>query len=416
MLRRFVTSNRTTFISSSAVTACSYRAYTSQGLDFLLNPTPEHAALRETLQKFGAERVAPQAREFNDVRKTFNHDLFRELVDLGMIAMTIPEEDGGAGLDATAVTIASHELCKYDPAFVLSAFAHSILFINNFYYSATKEQRDKYLPEAIKGNLIGGMAMSEAHAGTDVLNMKTTAKRDGENGDYVLNGSKTWITNAPTGDLFIVYAQNLTEKGNISSFLVEKGMKGFTQGPPIEKVGMGASPTGPLYFDNVRVPVENMISGKPNGLVGMMRNLEIERVLLAAMSVGIADQCVDLMIKYANERKSFGKPLTAFGQIQRYIGESFAKTEAAKCLTYSVARTVQPGNQNRIGTDAAKLFASPVGKEVADNAIQVMGGMGYSRDMPVERLWRDAKLLEIGGGTLEAHHKNLVKDLSAAFK
>jgi len=415
MLRRFTAPSVSRVAATSnvaAFTAVSSRAYTSQGLDFLLNPTPEHAALRETCARFAKERIAPQAREY-DISGELNRELFNEAASLGLLGITVPAEDGGAGMDATAVTIVHHEFCKYDPGFCLAYLAHSLLFVNNMYWAATAEQKKKYLPGILDGSLLGGMGMSEPAAGTDVLGMKTTAVRNGDH--YVLNGQKIWITNAPTGDVFIVYARN-TEENRISAFFVERGMEGFSTGPKIDKCGMRGSQMGPLYFDNVKVPVENVVGGNTNGVVHMMRNLEIERLALAAMSVGIADQCVDLMIKYANERKSFGKPLTAFGQIQRYIGESFAKTEAAKCLTYAVARTVQPGNQNRIGTDAAKLFASPVGKEVADNAIQVMGGMGYSRDMPVERLWRDAKLLEIGGGTLEAHHKNLVKDLSAAFK
>ncbi len=404
-------------------------------LDFLFNPTPEHASLRETVRKFARERVAPQAREFNDVRHEFNTELFKELVDLGLIGIQLPVESGGSGLDATAVVIAAHELCKFDPAFTLSAYAHAILFVNNFFWSATQEQKDRFLARSLRGEIIGGMAMSEPGAGTDVLSMTTVATKSDEGSDgtpcYILNGSKTWITNGPIGDIFIVYAKNLAPEllsstssstpssSNIpiiTAFLVEKGTKGFSVGPSISKIGMGASPTGPLYFDNVRIPISNVLGGKPNGLVGMMRNLEIERILLSAMSVGIADQCTELMLKYANERKAFGKSISNFGQIQRYIAESFAKTEAAKTLTYAVARTISPGTQNRIGSDAAKLFAAPVGKEVADAAIQVMGGMGYSRDMPVERLWRDSKLVEIGGGTLEAHHKNLMKDLKSLMK
>ena len=250
--------------------------------------------------------------------------------------------------------------------------------------------------------------MSEPGAGTDVLGMTTNAVKNG-NGDYLINGSKVWITNGTVADVFLVYAKL---NGKITAFIVERSFKGFSSGPKIDKCGMRGSQMCQLYFDNMVVPKENLIGEEGKGVVHMMRNLEIERVTLAGMAIGIAEQCVELMTDYAKQRKAFGQPIINYGQIQRYIAEGFAETEAAKTLTYAVSRSVAPGVQNRIGSDAAKLFASPVSKRVADNAMQVMGGMGYSRDMPVERLWRDAKLLEIGGGTLEAHHKNLAKDLS----
>jgi isovaleryl-CoA dehydrogenase len=400
------------FVATSSTVFSQTRSVNSPGLDFLLNPTPEHAALRETCARFAKETIAPQAREF-DIKGELNRELFNEAASLGLTGITVPAEDGGAGMDATAACIVHHEFSKYDPGFCLAYLAHTLLFVNNMYYSATAEQRAKYLPKVLSGEWLAGMGMSEPGAGTDVLGMKTTAKLEGDH--YILNGGKTWITNAPTGDVFLVYAKNVTEN-KITSFFVERGMEGFSSGPKIDKLGMRGSQMGPLYFDNVKVPVANVVGGNTNGVVHMMRNLEIERLALAAMSVGIADQCVDYMIKYANERHAFGKPIANYGQIQKHIAEGFAKSEAAKTLVYSVARSVAPGSKNRIGTDAAKLFAAPVGKEVADSAIQVMGGMGYSRDMPVERLWRDAKLLEIGGGTNESHHKNLVKDLSAAYK
>jgi isovaleryl-CoA dehydrogenase len=405
-MRRFARS----FAPSAALLATSSRRAVHQpGLDFLLNPTPEHEQLREMVARFAKDEVAPQARQY-DLSGEANHKLFRRMGELGLLGITVPAEDGGAGMDATGAVIVHHELSRYDPGFCLAYLAHSMLFVNNFYWAATPEQRAKYLPKVISGEHWAGMGMSEPNAGTDVLGMKTTAVREGDH--YVLNGSKTWITNGPDGEYFLVYAKNLTEK-KVTSFIVEKSMPGFSVGAKIDKCGMRASPFCPLFFENMKVPVENVLGNNTNGVVHMMRNLEIERLTLAAMAVGIADECTDLMIKYANERECFNTKIANFGQIQRYVAEAFAKTEAAKTLTYAVSRSVAPGKQNRIGSDAAKLFAAPVSKEVSDMAIQVMGGMGYTRDMPVERLWRDAKLLEIGGGTLEAHHKNLMKDLSA---
>ena len=383
------------------------RAFTSPGMDFLLNPTPEHLALRESVARFAKEEVAPQAREA-DITMDFNHSLFRKLGDLGAFGVTIPAEDGGAGMDATAAVIIHHELSKYDPGFCLAYLAHSMLFVNNFYHAANPDQRAKYLPKSLTGETICGMGMSEPGAGTDVLGMATTAELKGDY--YVLNGSKLWITNGPIGDVFLVYAK---VNGRVTAFIVERAYEGFSSGKKIDKCGMRGSQMCELHFDNVKVPKENLLGEEGKGLVHMMRNLEIERLALGAMAVGIADQCVEYMVQYAKDRKQFGKSILSFGQIQRYIAESFAETEAAKTLTYAVSRAVDPNIANRIGSDATKLFAAPVAKRVADNAIQVMGGMGYSRDMPVERLWRDAKLLEIGGGTLEAHHKNLAKDLAS---
>lgn len=384
------------------------RGITSPGMDFLLNPTPEHQMLRDSISKFAREKVEPQARQ-HDIDMAFNANLFREMGDMGLLGVTVPAEDGGAGMDTTAAVIIHHELSKYDPGFCLAYLAHSMLFVNNFYFAANKDQRERYLPGVLSGKVVAGMGMSEPGAGTDVLGMTSTATKNAA-GNYVINGSKIWITNGTVGDVFLVYAKY---QGKVTAFIVERGFKGFSNGPKIDKCGMRGSQMCQLFFDNVEVPKENLVGLEGKGVVHMMRNLEIERLTLAAMAVGIADRCVELMLQYAKQRQAFGQPIINYGQMQRYIAESFAQTEAAKTLTYAVSRSVAPGIQNRIGSDAAKLFAAPVSKIVADNAMQVMGGMGYSRDMPVERLWRDAKLLEIGGGTLEAHHKNLAKDLAA---
>jgi len=383
------------------------RSITSPGMDFLMNPTDEHMQLRETIAKFAKEEVGPQARE-RDISMEFNMPLFKKLSDLGANGVTIPVEDGGAGMDATAAVIIHHELSKYDPGFCLAYLAHSMLFVNNFYHAANEQQRAKYLPKALSGEWICGMGMSEPGAGTDVVGMQTKAELQGDY--YVLNGSKIWITNGPMGDCFLVYAK---VDGRISAFIVERGFEGFSSSPKIDKCGMRGSQMCQLFFENVKVPKENLLGKEGGGLIHMMRNLEIERLALGAMAVGIADRCVDMMVDYSKERKQFKQSIMNFGQIQKYIGDSFAETEAAKTLVYAVSRSVDPNSANRIGSDAAKLFAAPVSKRVADNAMQVMGGMGYSKDMPVERLWRDAKLLEIGGGTLEAHQKNLMKDLAS---
>lgn len=375
-------------------------------IDSLYHPTEEHVMLREMVADFTRNEVEPQAAEF-DEKGVLNVELFRKLGDLGLLGITVAEEDGGAGMDATAACIVHHELSKSDPGFALAYLAHAMLFVNNFANCADAALKERYLEKAISGEYIGGMGMTEPGAGTDVLGMSTTAVRDGD--EYVLNGTKTYITNGKEAFVFLVYAK---VDGRISSFVVDRECPGFSTSDKIDKIGMRGSTMTELIFDNCRIPASNLCGEEGGGLVHMMRNLEMERLTLAAMSVGIADRCVEIMIRHGQERKAFGQPINRFGQIQRYIAEGWAKTEAAKALVYKVAQDVGPENNNRIGSDAAKLFAAPVGKEVADWAMQVMGGAGYCREYPVERLWRDAKLLEIGGGTLESHQKNMTKDLA----
>ena len=252
--------------------------------------------------------------------------------------------------------------------------------------------------------------MTEPSAGTDVMGMRTVARREGD--DFVLNGRKTFITNAPEAELFVIYAKTNVGSGErITSFIVERGFPGFATDAKIPKMGMRASTMCEIQLDDCVVPAANVLGSVGGGVKNMMRNLEIERLTLAAMSLGIADRCLSIMTRYAAERQSFGKPIAEHGQIQRYIAESYAKTEAMRALIYSVAREVGPGLRNRVGTDAAKLFAAPAAKEVADNAMQVLGGWGYCTEYKVERLLRDAKLLEIGGGTLESHQKNITREL-----
>jgi len=366
--------------------------------------------LRDLVRGFATADVEPRAAA-HDRTGTLPVNLMHAAGELGLHGLTIPATAGGAGLDATAAVIAHHELAKVDPGFTLAYLAHAVLFVNNFFHAANDEQRERYLAKTLSGEWIGAMGMTEPGAGTDVLGMQTTAVRRGV--EYVLNGRKTFITNGPDAYCLLVYAK---VEGKITAFLVDRTCPGFSSGPHIEKMGMRAAPMAELMFDDCVVPAANRLGAEGGGMVHMMRNLEIERLCLAAMSLGIADRCMDVMLRYAVERHAFGKPIAEFGQIQRYIAESYAKTEAARALVYSIARSVGPDARNRIGTDAAKLFAAPVGKEVADNAMQVLGGWGYCTEFTVERLLRDAKLLEIGGGTLESHQKNLTRDLTRAYR
>jgi isovaleryl-CoA dehydrogenase len=380
----------------------------------LFAPTPEHELLARTLEEFVAREVEPQAAE-HDRNETFNLSLFRKAGQLGLLGITVPEDYGGAGMDATAAVQTMEALSTSDPGFCLSILAHAILFVQNFYLNADEKQRKRILPRATSGEWLCGMCMTEPEVGTDVLGMRTTAKREGD--EYLLDGRKTFITNGAIdddtlADAFIVYAR--TGERSISSFLVENGMSGFRLGQKWrDKLGMRASITSELVFDGVRVPVGNRLGAEGEGTLHMMRNLEIERLTLAAQSVGIAKRCLRVMVAYANERKTFGVPIIEHGQIQRHIAESFAEYRAARTYVYDTARrlTLASAGQ-RVDADGSKLFAAQVGKRTADAAIQVLGGNGYMGEYVVERLWRDAKLIEIGGGTNEAHQKNLAKDLS----
>ena len=368
--------------------------------------TDEHELLRQTVRQFVQNRVEPQAME-HDENQTFNTKLLRELGELGLIGVTIPDADGGAGMDATASCIVHDELAYSDPGFALGYLAHALLFVNNVYWAANPAQRKKYLPKVLSGESIGAMGMTEPAVGTDVLGMQTTARKTSD--AYILDGRKTFITNAPEAHVFLVYAKL---EDRITTFIVERGYPGFSTGTKIGKLGMRASTMAELVFEDVRVPHENLVGTEGGGITNMMRNLEIERLGLSAMSLGMARRCLDVMVKYATERRSFGKPLSEHGQIQRYIGESYAKVEAMRALTYNVAATTGPTSRNRLGTDAAKLFCATAAKEVADAAVQVLGGYGYCSEYRIEQFLRDTKLIEIGGGTLEAHQKNITRDLT----
>jgi len=439
---------------------------TSSSLHSLFNPSEEHAALRQTLRTFverevrrricqrstqllshyslpeclcSQERpshlqsptllsiftqVEPQAHEFNK-SETFNLELFRKLgtahpEGLGILGLTVEEDYGGtAFVDAAAVTIVHEELAYSDPAFCLAYLAHSLLLVNNLSINGSPEQKQRWLPDACAGTAIGGMCMSEPAAGTDVLGMKSSAVYDDEKKAWILNGTKMWITNGTltgtgTGDLFLVYARTGPGRADVTQFVVEKGMEGFTLGQKInDKLGMRASMTAELVFENVLVSSDNVVGEVNGATLCMMRNLEIERIGLAAMALGIARRCLDEMKQYATERQAFGsRDLFAFGQVQRLVADSYAEYMAGRCYVYAVANALDLHTAgNGLDADGTKLYCANMSKQVADRAIQVLGGYGYVGEYKVERFWRDAKLLEIGGGTNESHHKNMCRDL-----
>ena len=387
----------------------------------LANPSEEHQMLREMIRDFTQEFVEPQAHEY-DKKEQFNIELFRELGELGLLGITVPEEYGGSGLDAVAATIAHEELSYSDAGFGLAYLAHSMLFVNNLAQNGSEEQKSRILPKVCSGEWVGAMAMSEPDAGTDVLGLSTTAEQDSE-GNWILIGRKMWITNGciddegTPADVVWVYARTgYDDKGRakLSTFLVENGMPGYSVGQKIfDKTGMRASNTAELVFDDCIVPAGNLVGEEGGSLIHMMGNLEIERLTLAAMSLGIARRCLHEMNKYASEREAFGVQIRSFGQMQRHIAESWAKYRAMRAYIYDTANNIKLGSAGqRLDSDGVKLFATTAAKEIADAAIQVMGGYGYVAEYHVERLWRDSKLLEIGGGTLESHQKNITRDLA----
>ena len=385
------------------------------------NPSEEHMMLREMVRDWVKENVEPQAFE-HDKEEKFNLELLKSMGEMGLLGISAPEEYGGAGLDATACTIIHEELSASDPGFALAYLAHSMLFVNNLSFNGNEEQKARILPKVCSGEWIGAMAMSEPDAGTDVLGLSTTAKQT-EYGSWCINGRKMWITNGcldeegTPADVVWVYARTGTDdRGRVemSTFIVEAGMPGYSVGQKIlDKTGMRASNTAELVFDNCIVPASNLVGSTGESLIHMMCNLEVERLTLAAMSLGISRRCLDEMNRYATERTAFKSQIRDFGQIQRYIGDSWAKYRAMRAYIYDTASNMilgKPGH--RLDSDGVKLFAATAAKEIADSAIQVLGGYGYVAEYHVERLWRDSKLLEIGGGTVESHQKNITKDLS----
>jgi isovaleryl-CoA dehydrogenase len=385
----------------------------------LFNPTEEHKLLRQSLRQFVESEVEPQALEC-DRKERFNLPLFRKLGDLGLLGVTVPEAYGGSNMDALAAVIVHEELSTSDPGFALAYLAHSMLCANNLAANCSEEQKKEFLPKLCTGEWVGCMAMSEPHVGTDVLGMKTTAQKNSKG--YLINGRKMWITNGATddngtpADCVLLYAKTGEEKGRakISTFLVKKTDAGYSVGQKIiDKTGMRASNTAELVFQDCQVSASALVGHEGDSLLHMMRNLEIERLTLAAMSLGIAKRSLQVMNRYAGEREAFGQPLAHFGQIQKYIAESFAEYQAARSYVYNTARQMDLNEfGQRLDSDGVKLVAATMGKNVADRAMQVLGGYGYVGEYVVERLWRDAKLIEIGGGTLEAHQKNITADLA----
>ncbi len=362
----------------------------------------EHKMLQQSVRQFANASLAPVIEKL-DHEEGFNQAAFREMGQLGLLGVIVPEEDGGAGLDAVAATLVMEEMGAVDASTTLSYLAHTILCVNQIAKNGSPEQKKKYLPKLISGEWIGGMGMSEPEAGSDALGMKTRAERAGD--QYTIRGSKTWITNGPVGQVFYVYARTGEGKKDISTFIIERGMEGFSTGKKFSKMGMRASPTGELVFDHVKVGSGQRVGEEGSSVKMMMRNLDIERITIAGISLGCARGAIEVATQYAKERKQFGKAIGAFQQIQERLAEATAWYEACRALTYQSAKMwdmgLMQGKEASMMAAKAKLQAGQMATQVCLDAIQILGGYGYTREFPVERYMRDAKLMEIGAGTNE---------------
>lgn len=362
----------------------------------------EQKLLQESVRAFAKSELLPKIEKLDD-EEGFNRESFRKMGDLGLLGITVPEEFGGTGMGAVAATIAMEEMGAIDASTTLSYLAHSILCVNQISNNGSTEQKKKYLPKLLSGEHIGGMGMSEPGAGSDALGMTSKAEKKGTG--YVLNGTKTWITNGPIGDVFYVYAKTGPDKRNLSTFMVERGMKGFSTGKKFKKMGMRASPTGELVFEDIQLDASYRVGEENSSVKAMMKNLDIERITISGISLGIARGAIDCATQYAKERKQFGKPIGAFQQVQERLTEASAWYEACRALTYNAAKTwdegLMVGREASMMAAKAKLQSAQMATQVALDAIQILGGYGYTREFPVERMMRDAKLMEIGAGTNE---------------
>nr|WP_299913942.1 isovaleryl-CoA dehydrogenase [Sphingomonas bacterium] len=378
-------------------------------LDFALGENAD--MIRDVTQRFASEQIAPLAARI-DAEDWFPRELWPAMGELGLHGITVDEEDGGLGLGYLEHVIACEEVSRASASIGLSYGAHSNLCVNQIRRWANPEQKAKYLPKLISGEHVGSLAMSEAGAGSDVVSMKLRAEE--VQGGYVLNGTKFWITNATYADTLVVYARTGDGSRGLTTFLIEKDMLGFSIGQKIDKMGMRGSPTAELVFNDCEVPEEN-IMGPVNGGVGvLMSGLDYERTVLAGIQLGIMQACLDVVLPYIRERKQFGKPIGAFQLMQAKVADMYVALNSARAYVYAVARACDTGKTTRFDAAGAILLASENAVKVSLEAIQALGGAGYTKDWPVERFMRDAKLLDIGAGTNEIRRMLIGRELIGA--
>ena len=371
-------------------------------------------ALRETVHRWAQERVKPRAAEI-DASNLFPADLWREMGDIGLLGITVPEEYGGANMGYLAHVVAVEEIARASASVALSYGAHSNLCVNQIVLNGNEAQKQKYLPKLVSGEYVGALAMSEAGAGSDVVSMSLRADRI--DGGYRLNGTKYWITNGPDAETLVVYAKTDPEAGSkgITAFLIEKSMKGFSTSKHFDKLGMRGSNTAELIFEDCEVPFENILGEEGKGVRVLMSGLDYERVVLAGIGLGIMAACLDEIMPYMAERKQFGQRIGDFQLMQGKMADMYTAMNSARAYVYSVAQACDRGDVTRQDAAACCLYASEQAMVQAHQAVQAMGGAGYLSDNPVGRIFRDAKLMEIGAGTSEIRRMLVGREMMGAM-
>jgi isovaleryl-CoA dehydrogenase len=366
--------------------------------------------LREQTRNLVDAELAPRAAEI-DRENQFPEDMWRRFGDMGLLGITVPEEYGGSGLGYLAHVVAMEEISRGSASVGLSYGAHSNLCVNQINRNGTPEQKAKYLPKLISGEHIGALAMSEPNAGSDVVSMKLRAERKGDH--FVLNGSKMWITNGPDAHVYVIYAKTEPEKGpyGITAFIVERDWAGFSRSPKLDKLGMRGSNTCELVFDNVEVPVENILGQVNGGVKVLMSGLDYERVVLSGGPTGIMQSCMDVVVPYIHDRQQFGQSIGEFQLIQGKVADMYTQLNASRAYLYTVAQACDRGETTRKDAAGVILYTAERATQMALDAIQILGGNGYINDYPTGRLLRDAKLYEIGAGTSEIRRMLIGREL-----
>ena len=384
----------------------------SPSMSLFFNET--HQSLKENVRRFAESELKPQAAKLDELQG-FNIEAIKKMGPMGLLGITADPEFGGSGMDAVAATLVMEEFGGVCASSALSYLAHSILAVNNLNANGSPEQKRKYLPKLCSGEWIGSMAISEAGAGSDAYGMQLQAKRQGSK--YLLNGTKLWITNGTHSNFFWVYAKTGPTRKDISTFIVEKSFKGFSVGKKLDKMGMRASPTCELIFENCEVPAENLVGDEGTSISHMVKNLLIERITIAGISLGLSRASIAVATGYAKDRKQFDQPLMKFQMIQKMLADATAEYLAARSLTYEAAATLDrkgsASAEAKLLGASSKLFAAQNATKIALDAIQILGGYGYTKEFPVERFMRDAKLNEIGAGTNEVMRLILARELES---